>query len=189
MQYSDRTQRITKSTITCDMEGVLESYNEGAQSLFGYTPDEVIGKKRVSLFSPGWIVLQNINGWLKTAREHSEYRGQTQFIRKDGSTFNAEIRITPTFRDGKQIGYCGVTTLLEGEVAPIKKWWISLVEWLVITRAPFLSASIIPAFIGGAYATTVIDGPIFSTLNFILATIGVTLLHIASNVLNDFYDW
>jgi 1,4-dihydroxy-2-naphthoate octaprenyltransferase len=59
----------------------------------------------------------------------------------------------------------------------------------VITRAPFLSASIIPAFIGGAYATTVMDGPIFSTLNFILATIGVTLLHMASNVLNDYFDW
>jgi 1,4-dihydroxy-2-naphthoate octaprenyltransferase len=35
----------------------------------------------------------------------------------------------------------------------------------------------------------VYDGPVFSTLNFILATIGVALLHMASNVFNDYFDW
>ena len=44
-----------KSTITCDMEGRIETFNKGAQAIFQYTPDEVIGKKRVSLFSPGLV--------------------------------------------------------------------------------------------------------------------------------------
>jgi 1,4-dihydroxy-2-naphthoate octaprenyltransferase len=178
-----------KSTITCDLEGIIETYNEGAQALFQYSPDEVIGKKRVSLFSPGWVVLQNVNMWLKHAREDGEYRTRTQFIRKDGSRFNAEIRITPTFKDGRQIGYCGVTVPIEEPVTPEKKWWIPMVEKMVILRAPFLSASIIPAFIGAAYASTVFDGPAFSSFNFILATIGVVLLHLASNVFNDYFDW
>jgi PAS domain S-box-containing protein len=93
-----------KSTVTCDMEGVIETFNEGAQEVFGYAADEVVGKKRVSLFSPGLIVLQNVEGWLKSAREQKEYVGETVFVRKDGSTFPAKIRITPTYKNGEQIG-------------------------------------------------------------------------------------
>jgi 1,4-dihydroxy-2-naphthoate octaprenyltransferase len=182
-------EKKVRSTVTCDMEGVIETYNEGAETLFGYAADEVVGKKRVSLFSPGWVVLQNVGGWLKTAREEGEYRSKTVFVRKDGSRFNAEIRVTPTFKDGKQIGYCGVTTETEETVQPVKKWSTALIEALVITRAPFMSASVIPAFIAAAYASTLVDGPVFSSLNFILATVGVALLHLASNVFNDYFDW
>ena len=34
---------MVKSTITCDMEGVIETYNEGAQSIFGRDAAAVIG--------------------------------------------------------------------------------------------------------------------------------------------------
>lgn len=181
--------RIIKSTITCDMEGIIETYNDGARALFGYLPEEVVGIKRVSYFSPGWIVLQNVESWLKTAREKGEYKTKTVFVRKDGSTFNAEVRITPTFKDKQQIGYCGVTTEIDEPVHPVKHWWISLVIGLVITRAPFLSASVIPAFIAGAFALSFTDQPVFSSLNFIIAAVGVAILHLASNVFNDYFDW
>ena len=98
-----------KSVITCDMEGRIETFNEGAEQLFGYKPEEVIGRKRVSLFSPGPIVLAHVPNWLKTASEQGEYNGQTVFLRRDGEPFAADIRITPTFRGGEQIGFCGVT--------------------------------------------------------------------------------
>ena len=45
-----------KSVVTCDLEGRIETFNKGAEELFGYKPEEVIGKKRVSLFSPGQVV-------------------------------------------------------------------------------------------------------------------------------------
>ena len=38
------------SVITCDLEGRIETFNPNAEKLFGYSADEVIGKKRVSLF-------------------------------------------------------------------------------------------------------------------------------------------
>jgi PAS domain S-box-containing protein len=34
-----------RSVITCDLEGCIETYNEDAERLFGYAPDEVIGRK------------------------------------------------------------------------------------------------------------------------------------------------
>ena len=33
-----------KSIITCDLDGKVETFSEGAQELFGYTPEEIIGK-------------------------------------------------------------------------------------------------------------------------------------------------
>ena len=48
------------SVITCDLEGRIETFNPNAEKLFGYSADEVIGKKRVSVFSPGMVVLGHV---------------------------------------------------------------------------------------------------------------------------------
>ena len=71
---------MKKSTITCDMEGRILTMNDGAVQIFGYSREEIVGKKRVSLFSPGEIVLQNVAGWLDDAVKHGEYVGKTYFI-------------------------------------------------------------------------------------------------------------
>ena len=33
-----------KSVITCDLDGKIETFSQGAQELFGYTEKEIIGK-------------------------------------------------------------------------------------------------------------------------------------------------
>ena len=90
----------------------------------GNKKEELIGKQRVSIFCPGEIVLQNVEGWLNTAVKEGEYIGETYFLKKNGEKFNARIRITPTFANGKdkpQTGYCGVTEVIEKNVeVPIK---------------------------------------------------------------------
>ena len=74
-----------KSVIICDMEGVIQEMNQDALKLFGYTKDELIGKKRVSIFSPGEIVIQNVLGWLKKANKEGKSIVQTKFLKKNGS--------------------------------------------------------------------------------------------------------
>lgn len=182
-----------KSVITCDMEGRIETFSQGAEELFGYRAGEVIGKERVSVFSPGEIVLQNVPVWLEQASREGEYVTKTKFVRKDGSTFNARIRVTPTFANGKakgQTGYCGVTEAIDEEVEVPIRWTTKLVRMLAITRLPFISAVAMPAFIGGAYAYHyLLDDPAaFNWLYFTLAVIGVILLHLGSNVMNDYFD-
>src|SRR5688572_527887 len=103
------------SVITCDLEGRIETFGPGAQRLFGYRPDEVVGKKRVSLFSPGEIVLGHVPAWLKKAREDGAFETDTVFLRKDGTRFAAHIRITPTFHAGQHIGYCGQTRAIDAD--------------------------------------------------------------------------
>ena len=64
------------------MEGRILTMNDGAEQVFGYPKEELIGKKRVSIFSPGEIVLQNVEGWLDEAVKKGEYIGKTYFIKR-----------------------------------------------------------------------------------------------------------
>jgi 1,4-dihydroxy-2-naphthoate octaprenyltransferase len=52
-------------------------------------------------------------------------------------------------------------------------------------RAPFLAGSLIPVIIGAAYGF--IDKH-FSLLLFLITALGVAALHLAANLLNDYYD-
>ncbi len=182
-----------KSVITTDLEGRIQTFNKGAELLFGYTPAEVIGKRRVSIFSPGEIVLEHVPRWLKEASEKGEFRTRTVFKRKDGSQFAAEIRITPTFKDGRQIGFCGVTTPLNEvppqEAYPPIRWATKAFRWLVVTRAPFLTASVMPILIGAAWAMASRGLSPFPWMLFALVLVGGIAMHIAANTFNDYFDW
>ena len=182
-----------KSVITCDLEGRIETYNQGAEEIFGYQAEEVIGKKRVSLFSPGQTVLEFVPNWLKVASEQGEYSTKTVFLDRDHNPVAAEIRITPTFKDDQQIGYCGVTEVLDDvqpeEVAPNISLMTRIFSWFVITRAPFLTAIIIPILLGASWV--VYRGLVqpFPWDLFLLALFAGIFLHVAANTFNDYFDW
>lgn len=175
-----------KSVITCDLEGRIETFGKDAEAVFGWTADEVIGKKRVSLFSPGETVLEHVPGWLSSAVKNGAHETDSVFVRKDGAEFPAHIRISPTFKNGAQIGYCGVTEPLPMSELERARPHIStatkVFRWLVVTRAPFLTASLVPVLVGAALAD-------FTALPFALALIGALALHVAANTWNDLFDW
>ena len=186
-------KKHAKSVITCDLEGRIETYNQGAEEIFGYRPEEVIGKKRVSLFSPGQTVLEFVPNWLKVASEQGEYRTKTVFLDREKKPVAAQIRITPTYKDGQQIGFCGITEVLDDispeEVAPHISPMTRIFSWFVITRAPFLTAIIIPILVGAAWV--VYQGLVqpFPWDLFLLALFAGIALHVAANTFNDYFDW
>ena len=53
-----------KSVITCDLDGKVEPFSDGAETLFGYNREEVVNKMRVSDFSDGQVVLGHVINWL-----------------------------------------------------------------------------------------------------------------------------
>lgn len=186
-----------RSIITCDLEGRIETFSPGAEALFGYGADEVVGKARVSLFSPGLVVLGHVGAWLKGAREQGEHTARTVFVRKDGTEFAADIRVTPTFerdadRNKRQIGYCGVTTPLPdvpvAAAMPTIGLGTRLLRWLVVTRAPFLTAALAPVLIAAAWVAATTAGG-FPWGAFALALVGAAALQVAANVFNDYFDW
>ncbi len=179
-----------KSVITCDMEGRVLTMNDDAVKIFGYKKEEIIGKKRVSIFSPGEIVIQNVGNWLATADKLGEFVGKTYFLKKDGTKINAKISIRPTFADGKsnaQTGYCGVTEVIDEDVTVPINLTTKIIKGVAITRVPFTSASIFPMLAIAAYYAGLGDG-LFSVTSLLLAVFGVLLLHLSSNVFNDYFD-
>ena len=182
-----------KSVITCDMEGRIETFNSGAEAMFGYSAKEVIGNQRVSVFSPGEIVLQNVPVWLAKASKEGEHIARTMFVQKDGTPFNARIRVTPTFANGKdrpQTGYCGVTEALDEPVDVPISWQTKMIKGLAITRLPFISAVLMPVLIAAAYVHQFLlpAGASFPALYAFIAGLGVVLVHLGSNVMNDYFD-
>ena len=180
-----------KSIITCDLDGKVETFSDGAASLFGYTQEEVIGKMRVSDFSDGQVVLGHVVGWLAEAVKNGEWEGNSVFLHKDGSELPCRIKITPTKgKDGEHIGYCGVTTPLEDKTADQVRPKISLMTkiftWLVIMRLPFLTATFVPIFVGAAVAKLAGFPVDWGLLG--LTLLGGSLLHIGTNSANDYFD-
>ena len=180
-----------KSIIICDLEGVIEKINPDGEKLFGYSKEELVGKKRVSLFSAGEIVIQNVGNWLASAIKDGEHNTKTYFIRKDGKKFNAAIKISPTFSNGKnnpQTGYCGITIPINEEVKIPIKFSTIFIKWaFAITRGGFTSASLFPIFAIAAFMAGSGDG-LFNVISLILCSLGIVFLHVSSNLFNDYYD-
>jgi len=182
------------SVITCDVEGRIETFNENAEKLFGYSAEEVIGKKRVSVFSPGMVVLGHVAKWLKKARQNKEgYTTKTTFIKKDGTKFAAEFTCTATMKDGKHIGYCGRTKEIKNmspeQAMPKTTILTRFISIIAITRLPFLSATWIPiiAAVVWGIEENLITKMDWTTFTFVF--LGGSFLHLAANTYNDYFDW
>ena len=180
-----------KSVITCDIDGKVETFSEGAVDLFGYSEEEVVGKMRVSDFSDGQVVLGHVVGWLAEAVDKGVWEGNTVFLHKDGSELPSRIKITPTkSKDGEHIGYCGVTSPLKDktadEVRPKIDIMTKIFTWVVIMRLPFLSATFVPIFVGAAIAK--FAGYPIQWGWLALTALGGALLQIGTNTSNDYYD-
>ena len=97
------------SVITCNMEGIVQQYAADAADLFGWTPDEVVGKMSVAAFHVPENVSVLVPRLLREAVEKGKFEEEVTLVRKDGARFPAVLTVRPMFRDGKQVGFMGKT--------------------------------------------------------------------------------
>ncbi len=97
------------SIITCDLEGIVQTFSDGAASLFGWDPDEVIGKQTVAVFHQPEAVEELVPRLLKQAAEEGLFEEEVTLVQKDGKEFVARLSVRPMYRDGEIIGYMGRT--------------------------------------------------------------------------------
>lgn len=100
------------SVITSDLEGIVQSYSEGAAKLFGWNPEEVVGKQSVAIFHQPEAVEELVLRLLKQAAEEGLFEEEVVFVKKDGTEFKARLSVRPVYREGKIVGYMGRTVVV-----------------------------------------------------------------------------
>lgn len=90
--------------LTKDLDGTITSWNKAAETLFGYTADEIIGRPVTTLFPPERVAEERIilGRLLRGERvEHFE----TERMRKDGRRIGVAVTVSPLRdRDGRIVG-------------------------------------------------------------------------------------
>lgn len=93
-----------------DPKGYVESWNIGAERILGYKIDEIIGKHFSVFYLPDDIEKKHYQFILSEAMANCRYQEEGWRIRKNGSTFIANINVTPLYdRYSKLRGYAIVT--------------------------------------------------------------------------------
>jgi PAS domain S-box-containing protein len=92
-----------------DAEGHVASWNPGAERIKGWRAEEIIGRHFSTFYLPDEVKSRKPQRELEIVREHGRYHEQGWRLRKDGSTFLAELIITPLIRDGQVKGFVKVT--------------------------------------------------------------------------------
>jgi len=94
--------------IRLDLEGNITTWNRGAESVFGYTDREIVGKPLYQLFDEG--DRDRPARHLNTARSTGHVRDECQQIQKDGTVFWSTLDLTLLkTADGQARGYALIT--------------------------------------------------------------------------------
>jgi PAS domain S-box-containing protein len=93
-----------------DPNGNVITWNKGAQKIKGYSAKEIIGKNFASFYTAENVAAGKPQRNLREAARRGYIRDQGLRVRKDGSTFEAEVIITALRDDtGKIRGFSKVT--------------------------------------------------------------------------------
>src|SRR5438477_10539279 len=100
-----------------DPDGIVVTWNTGAQKIKGYTAQDIIGKNFACFYTADDVAAGKPQRNLLEAARRGHVRDQGVRIRKDGSTFEAEVVIT-VLRDarGNIRGYSKVTRDITDQV-------------------------------------------------------------------------
>src|SRR5438132_12532549 len=84
------------SIIGKGMDGNIVLWNEGARRLYGYEPDEVVGKANADiLHTPEDVATGKPEEIREAALRDGSWEGAIERLRKDGHRFMARVVITP----------------------------------------------------------------------------------------------
>ena len=106
------------SVIGKDLDGKILLWNEGARRLYGYEPEEVVGKANSSILHvPEDVKSGKHREIMQAALRDGKWEGTLARARKNGQRFTARVVITPR-RDaaGKAIGYLLISKDISDEI-------------------------------------------------------------------------
>lgn len=117
------------------LDGVIESWNAGAESMYGYRPDEIIGHPVSTLAPPDrkdeiTSILERI------ARGERVEHFSTQRVTKDGRTIDVSLSISPLRDDtGRVVGAATIARDITQQRLAERELRIARQQLAIITRA------------------------------------------------------
>ena len=91
--------------VTADEKGLVESFSPEAVELFGWSPEEVVGRKRLSAFHRKQDLAELLPRMMGTAQEKGVFQEEVIMRRKDGSEFRAKLTVMSLREGGGMVGY------------------------------------------------------------------------------------
>ena len=110
-RYEMLVQAITDYAIyMLDLDGIVLSWNAGAERLKGYAETEIVEQRFQNFFTPEERATGRPEAALKTAAETGRWEDEGWRVRKDGSRFWA-LAVLDAIRDtdGKLVGFAKIT--------------------------------------------------------------------------------
>jgi two-component system cell cycle sensor histidine kinase/response regulator CckA len=109
LEAAEERQALLNSSLDCiivmDDEGVVREWNPAAELTFGWTPEEAIGCRLGDMIVPEELRPRHEEGLARAAKTGESrimgHRLRLPALRKDGSTFTAELAITKLERGGR----------------------------------------------------------------------------------------
>jgi PAS domain S-box-containing protein len=96
--------------ISMDAEGRVESWNAGAENIFGFTADEILGKSSAILFTPEDVARGVPAEELHKAERLGRASDERWHMRKDGTRFFASGVAAPLYVGEKLTGFAKIAT-------------------------------------------------------------------------------
>lgn len=117
------TNSVENSYFEVGVNGLITSWNKGAEISYGYTPDEVIGKINVnSLIAPIGIGKSTFQDLIGEIEKRGYWKGEVRSTPKNKITFNA-VTIVGSKKDerGLVVGYIAIVATSVSKVNPLRK--------------------------------------------------------------------
>lgn len=98
------------AVIAADFDGTIIAFNAGANVMYGYTQEEVIGCQNIDIIFPDEFKESGgVQGIIENLMKHGTCSIEIENIRKDGSTFPVKMVLTLVrSKDGKELGLVSI---------------------------------------------------------------------------------
>ncbi len=107
-QQAEIMEQLNDAVITTDPEGVVTGWNKGAERMYGYTPDEIIGQDVTILTPPEDRRACQETMW-QPFLEQGTMEQEARRVRKNGEVFDCQINLTlQRGADGEPTGVIGI---------------------------------------------------------------------------------
>ncbi|MEZ5098555.1 MAG: PAS domain S-box protein [Thermoleophilia bacterium] len=99
---------VQQAVIATDRDGLVTYWNRHAQTLYGWTADEVLGRQVASIV-PSEESAEAARAIMAALDAGGMWEGDFEARRRDGTTFTAHVTDSPIVVDGEQVGIVGIS--------------------------------------------------------------------------------